>query len=169
VRRFVRLPGGVGLEQGARGLDEPRILAREAEAAAAVHVELGVVEPEHVHFAVHDHHLAVMAGQVVGRPADGHARREKRHLQLAQPLLPAAVGVRDQRPHRDPAPHGRRERLLQLDTVEPEDHDVDALLRALYRHQQRRNAVIGLGDQFHGVLFGFGLLVGPHDAHVGTR
>ena len=75
---------------------------------------------------------------------------EQPHLELAQVLLAAAIGVGDERANRDAARHRRGERLLQLRPIEAEDDDVDRALRALDRLQQRREALVGLDDQFHG-------------------
>ncbi len=97
----------------------------DAEAAALLDVELRVVEAEHVERVVDDHHLAVIARQVVGGARDGDPGVEQLQLELAQALLAAAVGVRDERAHDDAARDGRLERLLELGPVEPEDDDVD--------------------------------------------
>ena len=42
--------------------------------------------------AVDDHHLAVIADQIVGGPRNGDAALEQVHLELAKALLAAAVG-----------------------------------------------------------------------------
>ena len=76
-------------------------------------------------------------------------RVEQAQLELAQALLAAAVGVRDQRTHHDAARHGRFERLLELDAIEAEDDDVDRLPGLRDGLHERRDAVVGLDDQLH--------------------
>ena len=95
----------------------------------------------------------MIARQVVGRSRDGDAGREQPHLELAEVLLAAAVGVGDERADRHAARDRRRQRLLELRAIEAEDHDVDRLLRALDRLQERRQAVVGLDDEFHSGYF----------------
>ena len=68
---------------------------------------------------------------------------------LAQRLLTAAVGMRDQRANDDTAVDRRAERLLQLGLIEAEDGDVDGFLGFADGAHDRREAVLGLNDQFH--------------------
>ena len=129
VARLVRLTRAVGLEQRARLLHELGIVGDDAEAAALLDVEPGVVEAEHVQRVVDDHHLAVIARQIVGGARDRDPGIEQPQLELAQDLFAAAVGVRDERADDDAARDRRLERLLELDAIEAEDDDVDRLLR----------------------------------------
>ena len=87
--------------------------------------------------------------------ADRDAGVEQPQLELAQDLLAAAIGVRDQRADDDAARDRRLERFLELDAIEPENHDVDGLLRVADRLHQRRQAVVRLDDELHFVLFFF--------------
>ena len=151
VARRVGLAVAVRLEQRAASLTSRLSRGDHAEAAALLDVQLGVVEAEDVQHVVDDHHLAVIARQIVGGARHGDAGVEQPQLELAQALLAAAVGVRDQRPDHDAARHGRLERLLELDAIEAEDDDVDRLPGLTHRFQQRGEAVVGLDDQLHGV------------------
>ena len=98
VDRRIRLAGAVGLEQRARLSDQFPVARHDAEAAALLDVELRVVEPEHMQSVVDEHHLAVIARQVVGRPRHGDPALQQPQLELAKVLLASAIRVRDQRP-----------------------------------------------------------------------
>ena len=91
------------------------------------------VEAEQVQHRVDDHVFRVIPQQVVGGPRHGNARGQQPLLELAQARFAAAIGVGDERAHDDAALHGRGERLLDLVAIEPEDEDVDRLLRGLDR------------------------------------
>jgi hypothetical protein len=95
----------------------------------------------------------VIARQVIRRAAHGDALFEKGHLQLAEALFAAAIGLRHEGPHHDTACDRLGERLLQLRPVEPEDDDIDRLLGPLDRHQERRDSIVWLNDEFHGYFF----------------
>ena len=71
--------------------------------------------------------LVVIAHEVLGGPRDGDALLEQAHLELAQALLAAVVGVRDERGHRHAALGRRLQRRLDVGAIESEDDDVDAL------------------------------------------
>ena len=62
-----------------------------------------VVAVDVQHAPVDDHHLAVIANQVVRGARDGDAALEELHLELPQALRPAAVLVRRQRADVDAA------------------------------------------------------------------
>jgi len=102
---------------------------------------------------IHDHHLAVVAGEVVGGAGHGGAGLEEPQFELAQLLFTALVGVGDERADHDAASDCGMQRLLDFLAIEPEDDDVDRLLGALDRHQERRDAVVWLNDEFHGYFF----------------
>ena len=70
-----------------------RLLRSSACEVESVHVQL---------FTVDDHHLAVIARQVVGRARHGDAGIQHPQLELAQPLVAAGVGVGNQRPTATP-------------------------------------------------------------------
>ena len=145
----IRLPRRVGGEERARLLHQALVAGDDAEASALLDIEPGVVEAEDVERVVDHHHLAVIARQVVGGARDDDAGREEAHLELAQVLLAAAIGVGDQGAHGYAARHRRLERLLQLRPIEAEDDDVDRALGLLDRLQQRRHAVVWLDDELH--------------------
>ena len=83
------------------------------------------VEPEHEELVVDDRHLAVIAWQVVRGSGDRHARLEQARLQLSQEFLAAAIRVGDEHADDDAPSDGRGERLLQVHTIESEDHQID--------------------------------------------
>jgi hypothetical protein len=143
----------VGLEQLERLLDQLALLGDDREAAAA-DVRGGVVKAEQVQrLAVHDHDLVVVAVQVVVGAAHGGTGLEQILLELAQFLLTAAIGVRDQRADHDAAGRGRRQCRGYVPPVEPEDADVQARLGLVDRAYQRRDAVVRLDDDLQGPGF----------------
>ena len=93
--------------------------------------------------------LVVIAHEIVGGPRHGHALLEQAHLELAQALLAAVVGVRDERGHRHAALGRRLQRRLDLGAIEPEDDDVHALRGVLDGRHERRDPVLGLNQQLH--------------------
>ena len=112
--------------------------------------DAGEVESVDVeHPAVDDHHLAVVADQIVGSPGNRDARLEQLHLQLAQVLGAAAIGMRRQRAHVDAAGDGRLERARDLKPVEAKDEQVDRLRGLLDRVHDRCDSVVGLNDELH--------------------
>ena len=151
----IGLARAVGIEQRGGLFHEPLVLGGDAEAAALLDIELRVVEAVDVQPVVGEHHLAVIPRQVVGGASHGDPRLEHPRFQLAEDLLAAAVGVRDQRPDRDAARHRRLERFLELGAIEPEDHDVDGFAGVSDRLQHRSEAVVRLDDELHFPLFFF--------------
>ena len=113
-----------------------------------VDVEEGVVEGQEVELPpVDDHHLVVIADEVVGGLRDLDPDLAEARGELAHVLgLGAAVGVADQRVDRDAAHGGGLELLLDLEPVEPVDDDLDALLGPPDSFKQRLDAVPGLDD-----------------------
>src|SRR5687768_3315732 len=57
--------------------------------------------------------------------------------------------MRDECPNDHTTGDGGLEGFLELQAVEPEDHDVDGLLRGFDRAQQWCEAVFRLDDEFH--------------------
>src|SRR6187551_3074780 len=91
----------IRLEQLQRLLDEVAFPRDDREAAAMVDIEMGEVEGQDEEQApVDDQQLVVIAREVVGGPRHLHARLEQTHLELAEALLAAVVGVGDERGHR---------------------------------------------------------------------
>src|SRR5665213_3504004 len=94
----IRLPGGIGFEQLHCLLNDPGVSGHQAKTAAVFHIERGVVEREEVqNTTIDDYHLVVVAHQVVCSSRHSDAGIEKAHLELPQMLLPAPVGISDQR------------------------------------------------------------------------
>ncbi len=144
------MAAGVGLEQLRRLLHEPAITRDHAEAAALVDVELRVVEAiDMQHRAVDEHHLPVISGQVVRGARDRDAALEQAQLELAEILLAASIGVRDERTNDDAAADRRVERLLDLHPVESKNDDVDRLAGLLDGLYDRLHAIVGLNDELH--------------------
>ena len=131
-------------------MNQPLVRGHDAKAPALGDVEAGEVEPVQVqHAAVDDHHLAVIAHQIVGGARHRDAAVEQLHFELAQALLAAAIGVGDQGPHADASRHRGSQRVGHVAAIEPEDHDVEALLGLLDGGQDRGNAGFRLHDDFH--------------------
>ena len=141
----------VSHEQLGGFVHELLIPADDAEAAARRDVEAGEIEAVDVKEpAVDDHHLPVVPHEIVGGPRDGDARLDEAHLEPAKAPGPAAVGVRCQRAHPDAASHRRLEGLRDLGPIEPENHNVDALLRLLDGGHDGGDSGVGLNNEFHG-------------------
>ena len=155
VRRRVVLAQRVGLEQLHRlAHDLRRRASTMPKLRLLLDVELGVVEAVDVQdCAVHDHHLAVVARQVVGGPRHrGAAPRAAAARACAgssrPPLLVCAISARTTTPRCDRGV----ERLLDVGAIEAEDDDVDRLLRFVDGPDDRRDAVVRLDNQLHFVL-----------------
>ena len=101
---------------------------------------------------VDDHHLAVVARADRQRSGHRDAGLEQPHLELAQILLSAAIGMGDQRADDNTSGNRSLERLLELRAIEAEDDDVDRLLRAFDACTSGARPVFGLDDEFHSVL-----------------
>jgi hypothetical protein len=140
----------VGIDHLHDVADNFRVARHQPQAAALFNVLPGVVEAEHHGaVAVDDQQLAVVAHHVVRGPRQGHADFQQPALQLAQLALAAAVGMRDERAHRHAAADGSGNRLLDRIEVEAENDDVDALLGAVDRLDQRSDTVVRLNDDLH--------------------
>jgi hypothetical protein len=62
-----------------------------------IHVQISEVESQHVQFPpVDNHHLSVVASQIVGGAGYSDALGEQPHFQFPQILFPATIRVRDQ-------------------------------------------------------------------------
>ena len=120
-RRNIGLPARIGGEQPESVGHGAPVLRGDREAPALVDVELREVEAEHVQDVVGDHVLGVIPGQVVPGARHRDARGEQALFELAKRALPAAVGVRDHRRHRDATLNRIGQRLLDLVAIEPED------------------------------------------------
>jgi len=155
VAGCVGLPGAVGLEQRGRLFDEPRLGRNDAEAAALLDVELRVIEAEHVQRVVNEQHLSVVPRKIIGRPSDRHAGVEQAQFELPENLFAAAVRVRDERADHDATRDRRLERFFELGAVEPENDDIDGLLRAPDRLHKGGYAVVRLDDELHFLLVFF--------------
>ena len=131
-------------------LHELAILRDDAEAPALGDVEPGEVEAVHVEDAlVDDHHLAVIADEIVGAAGHGHAGGQQPQFQLPQDLVAAAVSVRDDGAHVDPTLHRPFEGVRNLVPIVPEDEHVDGLFRLFDGSNNGPDASVGLNDEFH--------------------
>ena len=145
-------------------------LRDDAEAAALLDIDLGVVEAEDVQRAVDDHHLAVVARQVVGRARDGDAGVEQPHLELPQALLAALVGVRDERADEHAALDGR-----SAAPSRPPARSNRKITMSMIFFARRIaftsgvDAVVRLDDQLHGSILLLVLLFFPLDRQVPVR
>ena len=140
----------VGLEQLERLLHQLRVLGDDAEAAALGDVEPGEVEAVDVqHAAVDDHHLAVIANEIVGGPGHGHPGRQQPQFELSQDLVAAGMGVGDEGANGDAAADGRFEGPGNLLAVEAKNENVDGLFCLLDGRDDRSDAGVGLNDEFH--------------------
>src|SRR5262249_1411942 len=137
----------------------------DAEASAA-DVDRGIVEAVDVQrVAVGDHHLRVVADELIGSAADDDAAFEHAQLDLAQAFLSTGVRVGNQRAYFDSTLHRRLDRLLDLFDVEGEDEDVDRFFRAFNRVQNGFDAVSWLNNKLHAVSLRPSPTV-PHEARV---
>jgi hypothetical protein len=101
-------PVSIGREQLQGFLHQLAFSRDDAEAAAVVDVQVGEVEGEDVEDpAIHDEQLVVVADEVVGRPRHRDAGVQQAHLEFAQALFAAMVGIGDERRDRHAA-LGRR-------------------------------------------------------------
>ncbi len=99
--------------------------------------------------AIDDHHLAVVPHEIVSGSRHGHSAVKQAQLELAKALLPAFIRVRNQRPHRDAALHGRRQRIGHVRPIEPEDEDVDRFSGPLDRGDRGDDASVRLSQELH--------------------
>ena len=97
---------------------------------------------------VDDHHLAVIADQVVGGPRDGDALLEQVQFELAEALLTAFVRVRNQRNDFNAA-FDRPDGIFELVEIESENDNHEPPLCPLDGREQRRDALIGLRHELH--------------------
>src|SRR5262249_4425008 len=149
--RRVWLPLAVRLEELDGFLNEFGILRDDAEAAAVLDVQVGEIEGQQEKLAaIDDHYLAVVARQVVGRARYGDSGRQQPHFKLAKVPLTAAIRICDEGVDRDTPRHRVRQRLFDLASVETKDQNLNALLGAVDRLDQRRHTVAGLHQQLHG-------------------
>src|SRR5690348_6089175 len=100
-------------------------------------------------FAIDDHHLAVVADQIVGSTGDRNSAIQKAQLQLAQVLLASAIGKSDQRINCDATFYRVFQSLFDLHPVEAEDDDLDRALRPLNGFHQRLDSIPRLNKQLH--------------------
>jgi hypothetical protein len=94
----------------------------------------------------------VVADQIIGRPCDGYATVQEAHLQLAEILLAASIGKRDERLNRDTSFDGILERFFDFQAIKAEDHNLNALLCPLDSFHKRRDAVPRLNQQFQWIV-----------------
>jgi hypothetical protein len=88
----------------------------------------------------------VIPRQRVFSTVDGHATSQHAHLELAQALVPAAIGMRDERGDDDAPLHGGLELGFDIIQIEAEDDDMHGLFRPPDRPQDRGNASVWLND-----------------------
>ena len=108
-------------------------------------IQKSEIESEKMQFlAVHDHHFAVVTHQLIGGAGHRHTSREQPHLQLAQVLFAAPVGVGNKRVDEDAPLRRVLERSFEFGAVETENDDFNALLRSLDPSHQRFNSIARL-------------------------
>src|SRR5262249_3715105 len=118
------------------------VLGDDGETPAVINVEMRQVKRKKVQFlAINQHHLAVVADQVVGSPGDGDSRSQKPQFEFAQISFAAPVGIRDESAYRDTSLNCLLEGSLQIHPIETEDHDLYTLLCPLNSLDQRFHAV----------------------------
>src|SRR5439155_9554181 len=131
-----RLPIEVRCDKLRGFLDHASVLGHGAAAAALLDVERREAEPVDVEGpVVNDHHLAVVANEIVRGARDGDAPFEQLHLELPQCLCAAPVRVCGQGADADTAPHGGLELAGDVPAVEPEDEQIYVLPSFSYRLQ----------------------------------
>src|SRR5207248_7743217 len=146
---FVRTPLEIGIKQFFRLLYEFFVAGNQGKAAASLRVYLRVVEGQQVKFlAIDDHHLAVIAHEVIGGAGNGHASFQKAHLQLAQVFFPSAIGKGDQCVYGNAPFDCIFERFFDFHTVKPEDYNLNALLCFFDGLDDWADAVSRLDKQF---------------------
>src|SRR5689334_22411346 len=120
---------GIGLEQFFRRAYQLAILRDQSETATALHIGVRQIERQYIQLTVIDnHHLPVIAHQVIGRAGHGYTGRQKALFELAQALLAGAIRMCDECVHGDAAAYRISEGSLQLALVETENHNFDAFL-----------------------------------------
>src|SRR5262249_14522253 len=103
----------VGVEEAAGFAHQIPVTRHHAKTAGTGNILVGKIEPQQVELAaVDDHHLAVVTDQIVSRTGYGYALGKEAHLELAQAIFAGAVGVGDERCHRNPTAYGRAQRTL---------------------------------------------------------
>jgi hypothetical protein len=91
----------------------------------------------------------VVVDEIVVGPRHRDPACEQTELQSPQRDVAAAVRMRNERSHRNPTRHRRRQLALERPDLAAEDRDVDALPRALDRAEHWVDAVVGFDDEFH--------------------
>src|SRR5207248_944813 len=128
----------------------PLVLGDDPETAALLDVERGEVEAVDVQdLAVDDHHLAVVADEIVGGARHGDPALQQLQFEFAEALGPASILMRGQRAHAYAANDSLFEIARDLHAIEPEDQDVDGLARASDCVDDRDDAGIRLDYKFH--------------------
>ena len=120
----------------------------DAEAAAPLCIKVGEVICQQIKFlTIHQHHLAVIADQVVRGTGHRDSFFQEPHFQLAQVLLSTAIGKRDQRMDKDASLGGVFQRVLDLRLVEAKNNDFNAFLCPFDGFKQGRGAIRRLNNQ----------------------
>ena len=152
----IRLPSRVGLTHGVglEQLDSLRhqffVSGNKAEASAVFEIQRRKIKREYVELApVDNHHLPVIAGQIVSRASYRDSLRQQPHLQLPQILFTTAIRISDEGMNEDPSVDRVDQGLFNLAPVESKDENFDALFGAINRLHQGRDTVARLYHQFH--------------------
>src|SRR5260370_41755865 len=125
------------------------MLGDDAEAAAVVDVQRSEIEgQQEERSAVDDHHLAVIPCEIVGGSSDRDAGGKQAHLQLPQAPLAAAICICDESLNQNAAAHGVRQGSFHFGPVETENENLDTLLSAVDRFDDRTDPVAGLNQKF---------------------
>src|SRR5690349_20749838 len=99
----------------------------DAEAAAALNVQVSEIESQNVEFAAIDNHqLAVIADQVVRGSCHCHAGAQQTKFELAQTPLASAIGISNQGVHMNAARNRAGQSFFDLAPVEAKDHNLHA-------------------------------------------
>src|SRR6185312_15400856 len=100
-------------------------------------------------FLIDDHHLAVVADQIVGGAGDCNSAVQKAQLELSQVLLASAIRESNQRIDRYSTFYRVFESLFDLQPVEAENDDLDRDLRPLNGFHQWLDSISRLDQQLH--------------------
>src|ERR1700681_2281584 len=87
----------------------------QPETAAMLDVQVSKIKTKYIQLAaIDDHHLAVIAQQVVGGARHGNASRQESHFQRPEILLAAAVSKGNEGMDQNPSAHGVSQRSFNL-------------------------------------------------------
>src|SRR4051812_40625901 len=121
---LVLLSLAIGLEEDFGFTNQFASTSDDRERSTMVDINVGKVEPHNMElFAVHNHHLAVIADEISGGSGHSDSARKESHLEVTKRLFASAVGEGDQRLDKYSALHGIHERAFDLRDIKAEDQD----------------------------------------------